>query len=84
MTLMAWKTVRKQKGRAEVFRRVCLAILLVVAWLPVTPVDAEQRYEKGDCKITRLHWDDIVHKLSREGPPAWSAPDAAMVELVGP
>jgi alpha-D-xyloside xylohydrolase len=40
-------------------------------------------YEKGDCTITHLHWDDIARKLSHEGPPAWTVPDAQMLELIG-
>lgn len=38
-------------------------------------------YEKGDFKITKLHWDDAAKKLSHEGADAWSEPDSEMVEI---
>jgi len=40
-------------------------------------------YEKGAGSITHLHWDDAAQKLSKEGPAAWTAPDSAIVEIVG-
>ena len=40
-------------------------------------------YEKGDSRITRLHWNDAAGKLSHEGAQAWTAADAQMVEIVG-
>jgi alpha-D-xyloside xylohydrolase len=40
-------------------------------------------YEKGVSSITKLTWDDATHKLKREGPPAWSAPDKAIVTVIG-
>jgi alpha-glucosidase (family GH31 glycosyl hydrolase) len=40
-------------------------------------------YEKGDFSITHLHWDDVARKLSHEGPPAWTLPDAQVLEVVG-
>ena len=39
-------------------------------------------YEKGDSKITRLHWDDAAQKLTHEGAPAWAGPDSEVVEVV--
>lgn len=29
-------------------------------------------YEKGDCQITHLHWDDAAQKLTQTGAKAWS------------
>lgn len=29
-------------------------------------------YEKGDCQITHLHWDDAAPKLTQTGAKAWS------------
>jgi alpha-D-xyloside xylohydrolase len=40
-------------------------------------------YEKGDCSITHLHWDGVARRLSHEGPPAWTLPDAQILEVVG-
>ena len=40
-------------------------------------------YEKGDSRITHLHWNDAAGKLSHEGAQAWTAADAQMVEIVG-
>jgi alpha-D-xyloside xylohydrolase len=40
-------------------------------------------YEKGDCNITHLHWDDVARKLSHEGAPAWAGTDAEILEVVG-
>jgi alpha-glucosidase (family GH31 glycosyl hydrolase) len=40
-------------------------------------------YEKGAGSVTRLHWDEAGQKLSREGEPAWSGPDSAVVEIAG-
>jgi alpha-glucosidase/alpha-D-xyloside xylohydrolase len=40
-------------------------------------------YEKGVSSITTLHWDDATHQLKHEGASAWSAPDKAIVEIVG-
>lgn len=37
-------------------------------------------YEKGDFKLTRLHWDDKAKKLTQSGPAAWSSDD--VVEVV--
>ena len=38
-------------------------------------------YEKGESKITRLHWDDAAGKLTHEGAPAWQGSDAAILEI---
>jgi alpha-D-xyloside xylohydrolase len=40
-------------------------------------------YEKGAGSVTRLHWDDARQRLTREGDPAWSGPDSAIVEVAG-
>ncbi len=40
-------------------------------------------YEKGDAKITRLHWSDAAHQLTHEGAEAWSGSDAQVVDVVG-
>jgi alpha-glucosidase/alpha-D-xyloside xylohydrolase len=40
-------------------------------------------YEKGAGSVTKLHWNDAMHKLTHEGPAAWSGPDAAVVRVVG-
>lgn len=40
-------------------------------------------YEKGVSSITRLHWDDASHELKHDGAAAWSAPDKAVVEIIG-
>jgi alpha-D-xyloside xylohydrolase len=40
-------------------------------------------YENGAGSVTRLHWDDAAQKLTHEGSPAWTAPDTAIVEVVG-
>jgi len=40
-------------------------------------------YEKGAGSVTKLHWDDAGQKLSREGEPAWTGPDSAVVEIAG-
>jgi alpha-D-xyloside xylohydrolase len=40
-------------------------------------------YEKGESKITHLHWNDAAAKLSHEGPAAWEGPDSSLLEVVG-
>ena len=40
-------------------------------------------YEKGDSRITHLHWDDASQKLSHQGVPAWRSPDAQVLEIAG-
>ena len=41
-------------------------------------------YEKGESSITRLHWDEANHRLTHEGAPAWTKPDAQVVQIVHP
>ncbi|HVO12276.1 MAG TPA: TIM-barrel domain-containing protein [Vicinamibacteria bacterium] len=40
-------------------------------------------YENGDYRLTRLRWDDRDGRLTHEGAPAWSEPDAQVVEVIG-
>jgi alpha-glucosidase/alpha-D-xyloside xylohydrolase len=40
-------------------------------------------YEKGTGSITKLSWDEASHKLTHEGPAAWTAPDTSVVSIVG-
>jgi alpha-D-xyloside xylohydrolase len=40
-------------------------------------------YEKGVSSITKLHWDEATGKLTHDGASAWSAPDTAIVKVVG-
>jgi alpha-glucosidase/alpha-D-xyloside xylohydrolase len=40
-------------------------------------------YEKGDFRITNLHWDDSTGKLTQKGSVAWTVPDSQLVEVVG-
>jgi alpha-D-xyloside xylohydrolase len=39
-------------------------------------------YEKGEAKLTRLHWNDAGHKLTHEGAAAWTASDESVVQVV--
>jgi len=39
-------------------------------------------YEKGQSSITHLHWMDAAKKLTHDGAPAWTEPDAQIVEVV--
>jgi alpha-D-xyloside xylohydrolase len=39
-------------------------------------------YEKGNSRITHLHWDDAAKKLTHDGAKAWSGPDSDIVEVV--
>lgn len=39
-------------------------------------------YEKGESRITHLHWNDSARKLERNGAAAWTEPDADIVEVV--
>lgn len=39
-------------------------------------------YERGEAKITRLHWKNTERKLTHEGATAWTTPDAQAVEVV--
>ncbi len=40
-------------------------------------------YEKGDFRVTDLHWDNTAGKLTRRGAEAWTGPDDRLVEVVG-
>ena len=40
-------------------------------------------YEKGDSRITYLHWDNAAHKFAHHGEPAWTAKDEEILEVVG-
>jgi alpha-D-xyloside xylohydrolase len=40
-------------------------------------------YEGGDRRITRLHWNNAAGRLSHEGFPAWTGPDAGILEIIG-
>ena len=40
-------------------------------------------YEKGESKITLLHWDNASGKLTHDGSSAWTGPDDALLEVVG-
>ena len=39
-------------------------------------------YEKGDTRITHLHWSEATQKLTHEGASAWTAPDSDILELI--
>lgn len=41
-------------------------------------------YEKGAGAITRLHWNDVQHRLTHEGAAAWSGSDVSVVDVVRP
>ncbi|HMJ22657.1 MAG TPA: DUF5110 domain-containing protein, partial [Terriglobales bacterium] len=40
-------------------------------------------YEKGDSRITRLHWNDAAQKLSHEGAQGWTKSDSEILEVMG-
>jgi alpha-D-xyloside xylohydrolase len=40
-------------------------------------------YEKGDSRITHLHWDNAAHKFTHYGDPAWTARDEEILEVIG-
>lgn len=40
-------------------------------------------YEKGDTRITHLHWNDATQKFTHEGASAWTSPDSELLELIG-
>jgi alpha-D-xyloside xylohydrolase len=40
-------------------------------------------YENGAGDVTALHWNDATRRLSHDGPPAWSASDSSVVQIVG-
>lgn len=39
-------------------------------------------YEKGEARLTHLHWNDSTHKLEHSGTQAWTGPDSDVIELV--
>jgi alpha-D-xyloside xylohydrolase len=39
-------------------------------------------YEKGDTRITHLHWNDATQRFTHEGASAWTAPDSELLELI--
>jgi alpha-D-xyloside xylohydrolase len=41
-------------------------------------------YEKGNDKVTRLHWNDATHQLTHTGAEAWSSPDAQTISVIQP
>lgn len=41
-------------------------------------------YEKGDFKITRLHWDNASWKLTHEGEATWRSQDEEVIKGGGP
>jgi alpha-D-xyloside xylohydrolase len=43
---------------------------------------ATYAYEKGESRITRLHWDDAAQKLTHTGTMAWTKPDSAVLVIV--
>ncbi len=40
-------------------------------------------YEKGEFRMTNLHWDNAAGKLTQKGSVAWTVPDSKLVEVVG-
>jgi alpha-D-xyloside xylohydrolase len=40
-------------------------------------------YEKGTASVTHLHWSDATGQLTHDGAQAWTAPDSAVVSIVG-
>ncbi len=40
-------------------------------------------YEKGDSRITRLHWNDAAQHLTHQGAEAWTEPDSEIVDVIG-
>ena len=40
-------------------------------------------YEKGDSRITHLHWNDAAGRLTHSGADAWTGSDASIVNIVG-
>jgi alpha-glucosidase (family GH31 glycosyl hydrolase) len=40
-------------------------------------------YESGAGAVTHLHWDDAAKRLTQDGAPAWSKPDAEIVQVAG-
>jgi alpha-glucosidase (family GH31 glycosyl hydrolase) len=40
-------------------------------------------YERGDSKITQLHWNDATSRFTHDGAPAWTTPESTTVQIVG-
>ena len=40
-------------------------------------------YEKGEGRITELHWSDTAQELSHKGAEAWTEPDSKILEVIG-
>ena len=40
-------------------------------------------YEKGENRITHLHWDDAAHRLTHTGAAAWEGSAADLIEVIG-
>ncbi|MBZ5513327.1 MAG: glycoside hydrolase family 31 protein [Acidobacteriia bacterium] len=40
-------------------------------------------YEKGESRVTQLHWDDAAQHFSHEGAVVWIVPDERILEVVG-
>jgi len=40
-------------------------------------------YEKGESRVTHLHWNDTAGQLTHEGAGAWTGSDASIVKIVG-
>jgi len=40
-------------------------------------------YEKGEGRITELHWSDAAQDLSHKGAEAWTEPDSKILEVIG-
>jgi alpha-D-xyloside xylohydrolase len=40
-------------------------------------------YEKGESRLTHLHWDDAAHKLRHDGAEAWKGSDQEILEVIG-
>lgn len=41
-------------------------------------------YEKGESRVTHLHWNNSARRLEHSGAAAWNEPDAGVIELVNP
>jgi alpha-D-xyloside xylohydrolase len=39
-------------------------------------------YEKGECRVTELRWNDATKKLSHAGQEAWTEPDSQIVQVI--
>lgn len=39
-------------------------------------------YEKGERRVSHLHWSDSTQQLQHSGAAAWTEPDAGIIELI--